>query len=62
MPNQLVRKTSEGFPSVKVTVKLSGRNNRKIQEFQLDGGGTETKVQITERLLNQYLDTFPLKS
>lgn len=46
MPKQLVRKTSEGFPSVKITVKLSGRNNRKVQEFQLDGGGIETKVQI----------------
>lgn len=62
MPKQVAREASEGFPPVKVTVKLSGRNNRKIQELQLDGGGTETKVQIAERLLNNYLDTLPLKS
>ena len=64
MPKQVTAKeaSNEVFPSVKVTLNLSARSNRKIQELRLDGGGQETKAQIAERLLNKYLDTLPLKS
>ncbi|EHC04149.1 hypothetical protein Sbal625DRAFT_4109 [Shewanella baltica OS625] len=50
-----------GFPSVMVTLNLSGKNNRKIQELRIERGGLETKAQLAEKLLNEYLDTFPPK-
>lgn len=60
--NHAQEASDEGFSSVKITVTLSSRSNRKIQELRLDGGGKETKAQIVERIVNSQLDKLPLKS
>ncbi|MBO1272902.1 hypothetical protein J3L11_14740 [Shewanella sp. 4t3-1-2LB] len=63
MPDSTAKKpTGEGFPAVKITILLSGRNNQKIQELRLERGGKETKAQLAENLLNEYLNKLPLKS
>ncbi|MBW3533447.1 MULTISPECIES: hypothetical protein [Shewanella] len=59
MPKNKTVKASEGFPSVKVSVQLSGENNRKIQTLRISRGGKETKAELTEILLNEYLNTLP---
>lgn len=60
--NHAQEASDECFSSVKITVTLSSRSNRKIQELRLDGGGKETKAQIVERIVNSHLDKLPLKS
>lgn len=64
MPKQkkALEASGDGFSSVKITVTLTSRSNRKIQELRLDGGGKETKAQIAERIVNDHLDNLSLKS
>lgn len=52
-------KPFDGFPAVKITLQLSGDNNRKVQTLRIVRGGKETKAELTEKLLNEYLNTLP---